>query len=214
MTDESLRQAVIDELEWEPRVNAAGIRVAVENGVVTLTGRVGTYAEKSAAEKAAGRVIGTKAVVEELDVHYSFDPPSDTDIAHYARQALAWDVEVPKGSVEVKVGSGWVTLLGIVDWFFQRDAAEKDIRRLRGVRGVSNDIEIRPQVTASEVTTEINAALSRNAQIDAKKISVTADGGKVTLTGEVDSLQERHLAQQTAWSAPGVEWVDDELTVA
>ena len=147
MTDESLRQAVIDELEWEPRVNAAGIRVAAENGVVTLTGRVGTYAEKSAAEKAAGRVIGTKAVVEELDVHYPFDPPSDTDIAHYARQALAWDVEVPKESVEVKVGRGWVTLLGIVDWYFQRDAAEKDIRRLRGVRGVSNDIEIRPQVS-------------------------------------------------------------------
>ena len=214
MTDKSLRQAVIDELEWEPRINAAGIRVAAKNGVVTLTGRVGTYAEKSAAEKAAGRVIGTKAVVEELDVHYPFDPPSDTDIAHYARQALAWDVEVPKESVEVKVGRGWVTLLGIVDRYFQREAAEKDIRRLRGVRGVSNDIEIRPQVSASEVTTEIKAALSRNAQIDAEKINVTADGGKVTLTGKVDSLQVRRLAQQTAWSAPGVEWVDDELTVA
>ena len=214
MTDGSLRQAVIDELEWEPRVDAAGIRVAVENDVVTLTGRVGTYAEKSAAEKAAGRVIGAKAVVEELDVHYPFEPPSDTDIAHYARQALAWDVEVPKESVEVKVGRGWVTLLGIVDWYFQRDAAEKDIRRLRGVRGVSNDIEIRPQVRASEVTTEIKAALSRNAQIDAEKINVTADGGKVILTGKVNSLQERRLAQHTAWSAPGVEWVDDELTVA
>ncbi len=214
MIDKSLRQAVIDELEWEPRINAADIRVAAENGVVTLTGRVGTYAEKSAAEKAAGRVIGTKAVVEELDVHYPFDPPNDTDIAHYARQALAWDVEVPKGSVEVKVGRGWVTLLGIVDWYFQRDAAEKDIRRLRGVRGVSNDIEIRPQVGASGVTTEIKAALSRNAQIDAEKVNVKADGGKVTLTGKVSSLQERRLAQQTAWSAPGVERVDDELTIA
>lgn len=214
MTDDSLRQAVIDELEWEPRVDAAGIRVAAEKGVVTLTGRVGTYAEKSAAEKAAGRVTGTKAVVDELDVHYPFDPPSDGEIANYARQALAWDVEVPKESVEVKVGRGWVTLLGIVEWHFQRDAAEKDVRRLRGVRGVSNDIEIRPQVRVSEIMGEVSAALSRNAQIDAEKISVTADGGKITLTGTVNSLQERRLAQQAAWSAPGVEWVDDELTVA
>ncbi len=214
MTDESLRQAVIDELEWEPSVNAKGIRVAAKNGVVTLTGRAGTYAEEFAAAKAARRVVGVKAVVEELDVHSSSDSPSDSDIAHYARLALAWDVDVPKESVTVKVERGWVTLLGVVDWYFQRDAAEKDMRRLRGVRGVSNDIEIRPQVSASGVTTEIKAALSRNVQIDAGKINVTANGGKVTLTGMVNSLQERRLAQQTAWSAPGVERVDDELTVA
>ncbi len=213
MSDASLQQAVIDELEWEPSVNAAHIGVAANNGVITLTGHVGTYAEKLAAEKAAGRVIGVKAVAEELEVRYSFDPPDDADMAKSALQALSWDIEVPRDSVTVKVEKGWVTLSGTVDWYFQSSAAEADVRKLRGVLGVINEIKIKPRVQASDVKTKIRAAFSRNAQIDADGINVTTDGGKVTLTGNVDSWYERNLAEDTAWSAPGVNQVEDRLTV-
>ena len=214
MSDGNLQQAVIDELEWEPSVNAADIGVTTKEGVVTLRGRVGTYAEKLAAEKAAGRVTGVKAVAEELEVRWLFDPPDDGDIAQAAIQALSWDVEVPKDSVTVKVEKGLVTLAGTVDSYFQSNAAVKAVAKLRGVRRVSNEIAIRPPVAASEVKSKIKAAFSRNAQIDADKIDVTTDGGKVTLTGKVDSWQERRVAEHTAWSAPGVERVDDRLTVA
>lgn len=214
MTDGNLQQAVIDELDWEPSVNAADIGVTTKEGVVTLRGRVATYAEKLAAEKAAGRVTGVKAVAEELEVHWLFDPPDDGDIAQAAIQALSWDVEVPKDGVTVKVEKGLVTLAGTVDSHFQSRAAVKAVARLRGVRRVSNEIAIRPPVAASDVKSRIKAALSRHAQIDADKIDVTTEGGKVTLTGTVESWQERRVAEHTAWSAPGVERVDDRLTVA
>ncbi len=213
MSDGSLQQAVIDELDWEPSVNAAHIGVTAKDGIVTLSGHVGTYAEKMAAEKAAGRVSGVKAVAEELEVRYLFSPPDDADIANSAIQALSWDVEVPKDSVTVKVEKGWVTLSGTVDWYFQSSAAAEDVRKLRGVRGITNEIRVRPRVQASEVETKIKAAFSRNAEIDANKINIMTDGGKVTLTGKVDSWQERRLAEHAAWSAPGVDRVEDRLTV-
>ena len=171
MSDEALQQAVIDELEWEPSVNAAHIGVAANNGIVTLTGHVGTYAEKLAPEKAAGRVIGVKAVAEELEVRYSFDPPDDNDIAKSALQVLSWDIEVPTDCVTVKVEKGWVTLSGTVDWYFQSSAAYADVRKLRGVLGVINEIKIKPRVQASDVKTKIKAAFSRNAQIDADALT-------------------------------------------
>ena len=214
MSDKSLQQSVIDELEWEPSVNAAHIGVAANNGVITLSGHVGTYAEKLAAEKAAGRVIGVKAVAEELEVRYTFDKPDDDDIAKSALSALNWDIEVPGNSVTVKVEKGWITLSGNVDWYFQSSAAEADVRKLRGVLGVTNEIKIRPQVQASDVRSKIKAAFERNAQIDADAISVVTDGGKVTLSGSVDSWYERGLAEDTAWSAPGVTQVDDRLAVS
>ena len=214
MTDNSLKQAVLDELQWEPRVNAAHIGVAAKDGVVTLTGNVGSYAEKLAAERATGRVYGVKGVAEELIVRYPFDNKvDDTDIAQKALQVLSWDIEVPNDKVKVKVEKGWVTLSGNLDWYFQRTAAEADVRKLQGVTGVINNIVIKPPVQASAVQDKIKAALKRNAQIEADNITVTTDGGKVTLSGKVDTWYERNLVESTAWSAPGVTQVDDHLVV-
>ena len=213
MSDKSLQQSVIDELEWEPSVNAAHIGVTANNGVVTLTGHVGTYAEKLGAEKAAGRVIGVRAVAEELEVRYASDKPDDDDIAKSALSALNWDIEVPNDSVTVKVEKGWVTLSGTVDWYFQSSAAEADVRKLRGVLGVINEIKIKPRVQASDVRSKIKAAFERNAQIGANAINIATDGGNVILSGSVDSWYERSLAEDMAWSAPGVTHVDDRLTV-
>jgi osmotically-inducible protein OsmY len=213
MNDRIVQEAVIDELEWEPSVTAAHIGVSANNGVVTLTGHVDSYTQKLAAERAAGRVAGVKAVAEELEVRYPFDPPDDSDIAKCALQALSLDFEVPKDGINVKVDKGWVTLSGTVDWYYQKNAAEVDVRKLRGVVGVTNDINIEPKVQASDVRAKIKAAFARNARIDANNIIVTANGGKVTLTGNVDSWYQRELAENTAWSAPGVTKVDDRLSI-
>ncbi len=216
MTDnKSLQQAVIDELDWEPSVNSADIGVTANDGVVTLTGHVGSYNEKWAAERAADRVYGVKAVAEELEVRYPLsNKQGDDDIAKRALQVLSWDIDVPKDRVKIKVEKGWVTLSGDVDWYYQRSAAEADVRKLHGVIGVSDNIEIKPSVQASDVRAKIEAAFARNALIDEDNITVTADGGKVTLSGNVETWNERDLAEDTAWSAPGVTQVDDRLTVA
>ena len=213
MSDKSLQQSVRDELEWDPSLNAAHIGVMADKGIVTLTGHVGTYAEKMAAEKAAGRVVGVKGVAEELEVRYASDKPDDTDIARSALSALNSDIEVPTEGVTVKVEKGWVTLSGTVDWYFQRSAAEADVRKLRGVLGVINEIRIKPQVLVSDLRSKIKAAFERNAQIGAAGINIATDEGKVILTGRVDSWYERGLAEDMAWSAPGVTYVDDRLTV-
>lgn len=214
MTDSRLKQAVSDELTWEPSVNAAHIGVTARDGIVTLTGDVGSYAQKYAAERAASRVSGVKAVATELVVRYPFDMKhEDADIAQRALQVLSWDTEVPQNRVKVKVEQGWVTLSGNLDWTFQRSAAEADVRKLSGVIGVTDDIVIKPSVQASDVRDKIKAALSRNAQIEADNITVTTDGGKVTLSGKVDTWYEDSLAVDTAWSAPGVTQVEDRLAI-
>lgn len=214
MTDSDLKQAVLDELQWEPTVNAAHIGVTVKDGVVTLTGDIGSYVEKMAAERAAKRVDGVKAVAEELKIRFLFDNKiDDTDIAQKALHVLSWDMEVPANTVKVKVEDGWVTLTGTVDWYFQKSAAEADVRKLKGVIGVINDIAIKPSVRASDVRGKIQAALKRNAQIEADNITVTTDGGKVKLTGKVDSWGEDRLVFDTAWSAPGVTDVIDNLVI-
>jgi osmotically-inducible protein OsmY len=196
MSDQSLQKDVMDELEWEPSLNPAHIGITANNGVVTLTGHVGRYTEKLAAERAAGRVVGVKAVAEELEARYPSDAPDDDDIAKSALQALSWDSEVPNNSVAVRVEKGWVTLSGSVDWYYQGSAAEEDVRKLRGVVGVTNNIKIKPTFPASDVRAKIKAAFARNAQIDADDITVTTDGGKVTLTGIVDSWNERSTLGQ------------------
>ena len=214
MTDSSLQQAVLDELNWQPSVKAANIGVTAKDGVVTLTGHVGSYAEKWAAERAAGSVFGVKAVAEELEVRYPFErKEDDADIAQRALQVLSWDTEVPKDKVKVKVEKGLVTLSGNLDWHYQRSAAESDVRKLHGVIGLNNQIVIKPRVQASNVLDKIKAALKRKAQIEADHITVTTDGSKVTLGGNVDTWYERSLAERTAWSAPGVTQVENRLTV-
>ncbi len=214
MTDQSLKQSVLDELNWEPSVKAAHIGVTARNGVVTLTGHVESYAEQWAAERGAERVTGVKAVAEKLEVRYPLTHVQDDEqIAKRAIQVLSWDVFVPKDQVKVKIENGWVTLTGAVDYYFHKHNAEADVRKLHGVVGVSNEITIKPSVAASDVRGNIKSALSRYAQLEAERISVAADGGHVTLSGHVDSLHERNLAATTAWSAPGVTYVENLLTV-
>lgn len=197
MNDKELQQSVQDELEWDPSVDAAHIGVTANNGVVTLTGHVSSYAAKWSAERAAGRVFGVKAIADELDVRYDGDTQvTDDDIAKRVLHVLSWDVRVPSSMVKVKVNNGWVTLSGDVHWHFERDAAESDVRQLHGVTGVINEINIKPRVqaSASDVREKIMSALDRNAQVESDNISIATDGGKVTLSGSVHSWQERDLA--------------------
>jgi osmotically-inducible protein OsmY len=214
MTDQSLKQSILDELDWDPAVSAAHIGVTARGGVVTLTGHVGSYAEKCAAEHAVGRVSGVKAIAQELEIRYLYGVGhGDEDIAKQVLNVLSWDLSVPKEKVKIKVDKGWVTLTGDVNWYYQKSAAEADVRKLLGVMGVSNEIKIHPSVQASDVQKKIKAAFGRNAEFEAKNVVVTTDGGNVTLTGHVDSYYERTLAQNTAWSAPGVTHVNDQITV-
>jgi osmotically-inducible protein OsmY len=214
MTDQSLKQAILDELDWDPAVSAAHIGVTARDGVVTLTGHVGSYSEKCSAEHAVGRVSGVRAIAQELEIRYLYVGHADEDIAKQALNVLAWDLSVPKDKVKVKIDKGWVTLSGDVNWYYQKSAAEADVRKLLGVMGVSNQITIHPSVQATDVQEKIKAAFKRNAEFEAKNVVVTTDGGKVTLSGRVDSYYERTLAETTAWSAPGVTHVHDQITVS
>jgi len=213
MIDQALKQRVLEELAWHPGFDEAHIGVTVRGGVVTLTGHVGSYAEKCAAERAAGRVTGVRAIAEELEIRYASGIGQDDDIARQALDVISWDLAVPKDRVKIKIENGWVTLRGDVDWRFQRQAAEADIRNLFGVMGVSNAIEIRPKVPVCDVERQIKSAFRRNAEFEAENIVVTADGRTVTLTGQVGSYYKRTLVAETAWSAPGVTQVHELLTV-
>ena len=181
-SDGSLQKSVLDELAWEPSVTAAHIGVTAHGGVVTLTGHVESFAEKHAAETAAGRVKGVKAVAEEIEVVLPFDRQrGDDDIAAAAIERLAWDASVPADAVQVKVDKGWITLTGQVDWHYQQDYAEQDVRRLHGVVGVSNQITIKPRVNAADISDDIAHALHRSWFFDENNVTVTAVGGKVRL---------------------------------
>ena len=214
MTDASLKQIVLDELAWEPAVSEAHIGVTVRDGVVTLSGHVASYAEKCAAAHAVSRVAGVKAIVQEIEIRYLYDVGhGDETIAQQAISVLAWDLSVPRDKVRVEIDRGWVTLSGNVNWYYQKNAAEADVRKLFGVMGVNNQITIEPGVEANEVQSRITAAFERNAEIEASHVLVTAEGSKVTLSGRVDSFYGRTLAENTAWSAPGVTHVTDHLTI-
>ena len=216
MTDMNLRQDIIDELDFEPRVNSAQIGVAVKNDVVTLSGHVGSFAEKLAAEKAVKRVKGVKAIAEEIEVRFPEDKKTaDDEIASRAVSLLRWSAVVPTDSVMVKVQDGWVSLSGQVNWQFQRFAAEAEIRRLSGVVGVVNSITIKPRVQPIDVKHKIEAALKRYAEIDAQGIQVSVeDGGHVCLDGYVHDWREREAVEHAAWMAPGVVRVDDRLRIS
>lgn len=214
MSDATLRQSVLDELEFDPAVNATNIGVAVENGVVSLTGHVNSYAEKSAAEHIVQRVRGVRGVAQEIEVRYpSEKKDKDDEIAQRAARIIDWDSTVPPGSVKVKVEKGWVTLSGEVEWQFQRVAAETAVRKLSGVIGVANLITVRPRVDAVNVKHRIEDALKRNAELEAGGIRVAVTGGTVKLEGKVRALHERGVAEQAAWAAPGVVPVEDQLTL-
>ncbi|RRN64274.1 BON domain-containing protein [Caulobacter sp. 602-1] len=214
MNDKSVRQNVIDALDWEPSIDSAHIGVAVDRGVAVLSGHVPNYAQKAAAERIAKRVKGVAAIVDEITVRYpGSSTHRDEDIAARAVQALNWDVFLPDNVVQVKVSKGWITLSGELDWDYQRHAAEAAVRNLRGVIGVSNQISLKRHVSPADVSHRIEDALKRDASVEAARIRVSASDGKVTLEGKVHSLHEREAVERAVWAAPGVHSVVDHLAI-
>jgi osmotically-inducible protein OsmY len=214
ISDLELRQDVLDELEFEPSVNAAHIGVAANRGVVTLTGFVTSYAEKAAAERATRRVKGVKAIAEEIEVRLPSDTKrSDDEIAARALDILKWQVGLPADRITIKVERGIVTLTGEVDWQFQKADAEHAVHKLTGVINVVNQVRVSAPVRASEIKEKIEKALQRSAEVEASGITVQTEGGRVVLSGKVRAWYERDIAERAAWSAPGVTEVQDHLSI-
>jgi len=215
MDDKALKGLIEDELDWEPRVNAANIGVAVKDGVVTLMGHVPSYVEKIAAEEATRRVKGVRAIAQEIEVRLDGRgaPLKDDQIAEKSANMLDWDVSVPRGKIQARVQNGWVTLTGEVEWNFQREAAQRCVSNLPGVRGVSNSITVKQRATPSDIKDRIEKALIRHAETEAKGIRVSVANGKVTLEGRIDAWHDREVAERVAWGAPGVTAVDDRLQI-
>ena len=214
-TDAQIQQDVLAELKWDARVSPNEIGVTVKDGVVTLTGYVDSYTKRWAAEEAGHRVNGVKAVANDIEVRLpNSSERTDTDIAQAAVRALEWDAMVSLQKLDVTVSKGWVTLKGEVEWQFEKEDAERVVRRITGVKGVSNLIMVKPRVTPSELKSKIEAALVRSAQTDAERITVDVQGSKVILKGKVRSWSERQEAERAAWSAPGVLSVDNQIIVS
>jgi osmotically-inducible protein OsmY len=214
MTDTELKQHVQSALDWDPSLDASDIGVSVDEGVATLRGNVGSYAEKITAERVALRVYGVKAVANDLAVHLAtLYERTDTEIAQAAVAALQWHTMLPHDRVTVTVTNGWVALNGTLDWQYQKDAAARAVRDLTGVHGVANNITLTPRVKTMDVRDKIEAAFKRSAAIDARRVNVTAHDGRVILSGNVHSWAERQEAERAAWAAPGVTHVEDRLVI-
>lgn len=214
-TDEQIQADVLEELKWDTRVRANEIGVAVKEGIVTLTGWVESYIQKIAAEEAARRVRGVKAIANDIEVRLpGSSERTDTDLAKAVVNALKWEAAIPTDKVQVTVSNGWVTLKGEVEYGFQRRFAERAVQRLSGVKGVTNLIVVKPRVAPKDLKQNIEKALIRNAEMDAKKITVEVEGSKVILRGTVRSYAEKEAAGEAAWSAPGVTEVDNRIEVS
>lgn len=212
--DAQIQKEVLDELRWNPLVSSTQIGVAVKNGVVTLSGTVDSFAKKTAAEQAASRIGGVRAVAEDLEVRPLISlKKNDSEIAEAVVNALRWNSSVNDEKVKVKVEDGWVTLQGESEWQFQKESAKRSIEDLSGVKGISNLIHVTPRASMTDVKDRIKSAFYRHANIDARDIQVQTSGSQVTLTGKVRSLAEKRDAENAAWAAPGVTKVDNQLEV-
>ncbi len=212
--DKQLQQDVMDDLRWDPSIDASKVGVAVSNGVVTLTGSVPSYFQKQGTERIVKRVAGVRAVANDIEVQLATTTErTDSGIAAAALNALKWSTAVPDENLSLSVSKGWVTLEGSVEWNYQREAAEKAVEQLVGVKGVTNRISVSPHIKSREVKGEIKAALHRYADLEARSIEVEATDSTVTLRGQVRSWAERKEAENAAWMAPGVTQVKNEIIV-
>jgi osmotically-inducible protein OsmY len=213
-TDSEIQRDIVEELKWDPSLEDNDIAVAVRDGVVTLAGYVKSYLTKWRAERVASRVAGVKAIANDLEARLpSTSERPDPEIARAALDALKWNIAVPHDRIKVKVERGWVTLEGDVEWYYQREAAERSVRSLVGVKGVANLISVKVKPAPSNVKTKIKDALSRGAEFDAEHITVEVNGNKATLRGTVRSFAERRDAERAARNAPGITDVENKLTV-
>jgi osmotically-inducible protein OsmY len=212
--DSEIRRKLIAELDWDPSIDASAIGVAVKDGVVTFTGSVPSYWEKKQAERVAKRVAGVKAVAEDLAIKLpGAAERSDADIALSVVSGLRLNVTIPPDRIQATVEKGWVTLEGQVEWQYQKSAAENSVRYLMGVKGVSNNVTIKPRVSAADVKAKIESAFARRAQLDANQIRVESADSRVILRGSVHTWSEKEQAEQAAWAAPGVTRVENNLFV-
>lgn len=214
-TDIELRADILAELQWDASIRDEDIAVAVKDGVITLAGTVDNYAQRYAAERAIERVKGAKGIVNDLQVKIpGVLSRSDADIAHAAVNALRWHIQVPEDRIRVKVSNGWLTLEGEVDRYFEKESAERAVRYLTGLKGLTNLIKLQALTTPQDVKQRIRASLQRHAALDADQVTVETSGSRITLRGVVRSIAERGDAERAAWNAPGVIWVDNEITVS
>jgi len=213
--DHEIELDVKDELQWDPNLDATDIAVSVKKGVVTLAGFVKNYADKYEAESAAKRVAGVLGVAKDIEVRMqSVDERPDPEIARDAVAAIKSQLPISSENIKVIVKDGWVTLEGQVEWQYQRSTAENSVRRIKGIKGVSNLIQLKPHAQPAEIKRKIQEAFRRNAEVDANRITVEARGGEVILKGTVRSWTEREEAERTAWAAPGVTKVEDRIVVS